>query len=247
MRSRLGNSDHTMILATVQTTFKSIKSVERVPNWNKAVWTHLKREAGLRNWTRATKDLSANEAWDMVKTDLKDLVSTLVPNKPRRNRNRPPWMTQHILREIRRRKRIWKDQKDSERYEEQSRLVKHMIRNAKRKLERRLAEGGGNNRPFYSYVRNKTKNRVGVGPLKDGAGHLVSDNKEMASMLNSYFSSVFTTEMDEPPEIQDMVEEAQAGEHHSDKTESERENLGTKTRLSSRTGRDNGTLVARAG
>ena len=80
-----------------------------------------------------------------------------------------------------------------------------MIRNAKRKLERRLAEGGGNNRPFYSYVRNKTKNRVGVGPLKDGAGHLVSDNKEMASMLNSYFSSVFTTEMDKPPEIQDMV------------------------------------------
>ena len=122
-----------------------------------------------------------------------------------------------------------------------------MRKNAKRKLERRLAEGGGNNRPFYSYVRNKTKNRVGVGPLKDGAGHLVSDNKEMASMLNSYFSSVFTTEMDEPPEIQDMVEEAQAGEHHSDKTESERENLGTKTRLSSRTGRDNGTLVARAG
>ena len=44
-----------------------------------------------------------------------------------------------------------------------------------------------------------------MGPLKDGAGHLVSDNKEMASMLNSYFSSVFTTEMDEPPEIQDMV------------------------------------------
>ena len=80
-----------------------------------------------------------------------------------------------------------------------------MIRNAKRKLERRLEEGGGNNRPFYSYVRNKTKNRVGVGPLKDGAGHLVSDNKVMAGMLNGYFSSAFTTEMDEPPEIQDMV------------------------------------------
>ena len=41
---------------------------------------------------------------------------------------------------------------------------------------------------------------LGVGPLKDGAGHLVSDNKVMAGMLNGYFSSVFTTEMDEPPE-----------------------------------------------
>ena len=163
MRSRLGNSDHTMILATVQTTFKSIKSVERVPNWNKAVWTHLKREAGLRNWTRATKDLSANEAWDMVKTDLKDLVSTLVPNKPRRNRNRPPWMTQHILREIR--KRMRKTKKDSKTYEEQSRLVKNMIRNAKRKLERRLAEGGGgNNRPFTPMSETKQKTELAWGP-----------------------------------------------------------------------------------
>ena len=75
-QGRLGNSNHTMILVTVQLTLKNIKTVERVPNWSKADWTQLKREAGLRNWTRATKDLSANEAWDMVKTDLKDLVST---------------------------------------------------------------------------------------------------------------------------------------------------------------------------
>ena len=46
----------------------------------------------------------------------------------------------------------------------------------------------GNNRLFYSYVRSKTKNRVGVGPLKDRSGQLVSENKEMANMLNDYFS-----------------------------------------------------------
>ena len=130
-----------------------------------------------RNWTTAVEDLSASEAWNMVKEDLVDMVKATVPMRPRRNPNRPPWMNQQILREIRKRKRMWKSNKDGGRYEEQSRLVKKLIRNAKRKLERRLADGvGGNNRPFYSYVRSRTKNRDGVGPLKDRSGQLVSGN-----------------------------------------------------------------------
>ena len=111
-----------------------------------------------RNWTTAVEDLSASEAWNMVKEDLVDMVKATVPMRPRRNPNRPPWMNQQILREIRKRKRMWKSNKDGGRYVEQSRLVKKLIRNAKRKLERRLADGvGGNNRPFYSYVRSRTK------------------------------------------------------------------------------------------
>ena len=202
---RLGNSDHTMILVTVQTERRSSRTVEKVPNWGKADWSELKRRARQRNWTTAVEDLSALEAWNMVKEDLVDMVKATVPMRPRRNPNRPPWMNQQILREIRKRKRMWKSNKDGRRYEEQSRLVKKLIRNAKRKLERRLADGvGGNNRPFYSYVRSRTKNRVGVGPLKDRSGQLVSGNKEMATMLNDYFSSVFTAERDGPPEVQEM-------------------------------------------
>ena len=159
-QGRLGNSDHTMILVTVQATLKNIKTVERVPNWSKADWTQLRREARQKNWTRAARDLSATEAWDMVKSDLMNLVNTLVPSKPRRNPNRPPWMTQHILREIRKRKRMWKTKKDSETYEEQSRLVKNMIRNAKRKLERRLAEGGGGATTGPSTPMSETKQKT---------------------------------------------------------------------------------------
>ena len=134
--------------------------MERVPNWSKADWTQLRREARQKNWTRAARDLSATEAWDMVKSDLMNLVNTLVPSKPRRNPNCPPWMTQHILREIRKRKRMWKTKKDSETYEEQSRLVKNMIRNAKRKLERRLAEGGGGATTGPSTPMSETKQKT---------------------------------------------------------------------------------------
>ena len=44
-----------------------------------------------------------------------------------------------------------------------------------------------------SYLKNKTSNRVSVGPLKDG-DRLVTDDKEMAELLNSAFCSFFTAE-----------------------------------------------------
>ena len=105
-QGRLGNSDHTMILVTVQTALRSSKTVEKVPNWSKADWSELRREARLKNWVRATRDLPATAAWNMVRDDLVNLVDTFVPKKMRRNHNRPPWMSQQILREIRRRKTL---------------------------------------------------------------------------------------------------------------------------------------------
>ena len=43
-----------------------------------------------------------------------------------------------------------------------------MIRRAKRNFEKRLAnEKGSSNRPFYAYVKKKTKSRSTIGPLKD--------------------------------------------------------------------------------
>ena len=203
-QGNLGNSDHTMIAVTMKFKQSKSKSVEKISNWNKADWDSLRTGARNKNWSEKIKDLSAIEAWDTVKQDLLELVEDFVPKKPRRNPNRPPWMNQQILKEIRRRKRMWKSNKDGDLYKEQSKRVKRMIRGAKRRLERRLADGGSSNKPFYSYVKSKTKTRVGVGPLKDLDGNLVSSSKEMASMLNGYFSSVFSPEMDRPPDIQEM-------------------------------------------
>ena len=59
-----------------------------------------------------------------------------------------------------------------------------MIRNGKRKFEKKLADGfSGNNRPCYSYIKKKTKSRPSVGPLKDKNPKVVTDNQEMAEVL----------------------------------------------------------------
>jgi hypothetical protein len=83
-------------------------------------------------------------------------------------------------------------------YHAAEKRVKNMIRNAKRKFERDIAKGCGseraNKRRFFSYIKQRTKSRAGIGPLKDGQGNLVQDNREMAELLNRFFSGIFTRE-----------------------------------------------------
>ena len=47
---------------------------------------------------------------------------------------------------------------------------------------------------LYTSVRSKQKVRDKVGPLENNRGNILSDEFQMAEVLNEYFSSVFTTE-----------------------------------------------------
>ena len=72
--------------------------------------------------------------------------------------------------------------------------VKKAVKEAKRKFDRNLAKSAKKNpKQFFSYLKEKTSNQVTVGPLKEG-DRLVTDGTEMATLLNIYFCSVFTTE-----------------------------------------------------
>ena len=107
-------------------------------------------------------------------------------------------MTKELAAAIQKKKRMWNRAtkgKEMEEYKQQEKLVKRLIRNAKRSFEKKLAnENGGNSRPFYAYVKRKTKSRQGIGPLRTEAGETVSDDGGMAEVLNNFFSSVFTRE-----------------------------------------------------
>ena len=68
------------------------------------------------------------------------------------------------------------------------------MKQAKRNFERNLAKSAKKNpKEFYSYMKSKTTNKETVGPLKDGDG-TSSENARMAELLNTFFSSVFTSE-----------------------------------------------------
>ena len=78
------------------------------------------------------------------------------------------------------------------------------VRDAKKKFEGKLARNSKSNpRAMYSYINRRTSSRVKVGPLKDNEGKSVTDDESMTTILNQFFSSVFTSEdlsnLPEPP------------------------------------------------
>ena len=129
-----------------------------------------------------------------------------MPKKLRRVSSRPLWMTRNVMRLIRKKKRVWKwyssseySRRDYEEYQAYKRVqdeVRKAVKNAKKNFERKLAKDArkNNTKPFYSYMKRKTSNRVGVGPLKDSSGKLITDDDKMAELLNDFFCSVFTRE-----------------------------------------------------
>ena len=167
------------------------------PDWRKADWKSMKAELCEQEWVGSVKRSSVDRAWRMVKEKVEQLIKKYIPNRRMRNKNRPNWMTGEILKAIRKKKRRWKRDKfraDKSEYKEQEKKTLNLIRNAKRSFEKKLSRGNsGNSRPFYAYIKQKTKCRPSIGPLKRN-GATVTDDQEMANLLNRAFSDVFTRE-----------------------------------------------------
>ena len=208
---RLGRSDHSAIVCKIQIQQGQRRNIMSQPDWSKADWASMRKDIGRTDWRKELSGKSADEAWNMFSSRIQKTVEDFVPKRRRRNHNRPAWMSQEIMREVRRKKKLWAKAKIGEQKEEYEKLekkVKNMIRSAKRRFERKLAEGGrkeGNKRKFNAYVRQKTKSRPTVGPLRDKNGATVKEDQAMANVLNSFFSEVFTREdKNNIPEAEEM-------------------------------------------
>lgn len=81
------------------------------------------------------------------------------------------------------------------------------IRKAKIDFESKIADKIKEDpKSFYAYVRSKSKTKTTIGPLLNADGNIVMDNKGMVSILNDYFSSVFTKEdLENIPEARNII------------------------------------------
>ena len=156
------------------------------------------------DWEEEFKDKEGKECMDLFYSVIQRVKYECVPKKLRRAGSRPIWMNKNIPRLIRKKKRLWKayssqdyyqrDYQSFQTYKKVQNDVKKAVKLAKKKFEKSLAKGAKKNpKAFYSYLKKKTANKVSVGPLMDGES-LVSDDSEMAELLNTFFCSVFTSE-----------------------------------------------------
>jgi len=200
-QGRLGTSDHVILSAKILVKAGQEPSAERVPDWRRADWAALKGRLGRPALLRRLEESSVEGVWECLRDEINTAVDLYVPKRQRRTGNRPKWMSRDILRALRKKRRIWRKErnKDLPEYKEMEKNVKNLIRNAKRNYEKKLAtQSKDNSRPFYSYLKRKTKCRTSVGPIKDKNGKMVTDPKEMAEIINQYFNSVFNRDGDGP-------------------------------------------------
>uniref|UniRef100_A0A7M5XJK8 Uncharacterized protein n=1 Tax=Clytia hemisphaerica TaxID=252671 RepID=A0A7M5XJK8_9CNID len=130
-----------------------------------------------------------------------------VPTKITSQRFSQPWFTHECKRAARMKKRRYrrykstKDPKDWKRFQECSRMASKLYNKAKSIFIKNSV--GGDKKKLFKYIKSKRRDIVGVAPLVDENGHLQSDDKVIAEILNKTYCSVFSKDDGKSPTIND--------------------------------------------
>ena len=194
----IGNSDHTCIKFEILTTTPKIKSVQLVPDFQKANFNEMREEMESLDWNDFLKGKETEDMWNAFKQKLEDLTSKFIPFKQRRASNKTPWCNNETKRIVKIKQKKYRTMKetqskeDIQEFKKSQKQAKKLVRNARKKYEKNLAKNFKNNpKAFYSYISKNTKTKTSIGPLKDGDSETQND-AEMCDVLNKFFASVFT-------------------------------------------------------
>ena len=172
---RIGNSDHVMILCDIICDKQINITEQTVPDWKKADIIGAKNFLNSINWNNMLPT-NTSDAWDYLKSVIAETNQRFIPEKKRRNPNKPLWLNKEIIRLQRKKARLWKKCKvtkshsDLDDYKVCRKQLQKTIRNSKRNLEKKISFDNKNQRSFNSYIKSKTSNRTTVGPLKNTEG-----------------------------------------------------------------------------
>ena len=172
-QGKLGSSDHNMILIYIRGRVPKREKAQTSRDWKKADLEMLNQQIKETDWSELP-EASVEDSWKMFKEKLLMAQEESVPLKKPKKSNQPPWTTQALLRQIRKKRRLWKKYskfrtpQNYESYKDFEKKVKTDINRVKKKFERKLAkESKENSKTFYNYISSKKSNRVSVGPLKN--------------------------------------------------------------------------------
>ena len=97
----VGNSDHTYIQFEILTSSSKIRSVQLVPDFQKANFNGIQEEMETIDWNDLLKEKDTEEMWNAFKQKLENLTNKHIPFKQRRSGNKTPWCNNETKRIIR--------------------------------------------------------------------------------------------------------------------------------------------------
>ena len=182
-----------------------------IPLYKKADWDQFKQT--MRDFQSelltdlATTDVQ--EMWDKFASKLKQGIDKFIPTRKAGTRDGFPWINQEIRRLMRKRDKLYKRMKWSDRPNDTKKFqkYKHLVRRVTdRAYEHYLGDILGvnttteqeensppkmNTKKMYSLLKHSKQDSSGVAPLKSD-GRTLSDDCEKSNALNRKFQSVFS-------------------------------------------------------
>jgi hypothetical protein len=104
----------------------------------------MRCELENEGWEELLRNAGKEEAWSIFRRRLEEMIEKYVPRFVNTRKRRPEWITQEIVRQIRKKKRLWKvwsrqgGAENERKYREQEMHATKLVRNAKRGMEKKL-------------------------------------------------------------------------------------------------------------
>ncbi len=197
----VAKSDHNVLNILLNVTVKVKDKEVKYFNYNKADYNKLVGMLDTVDWDEEIRNKSVNQVWVIIKEQLNRFKERYIPQFNKKTANDVPWLNNKLKRLIKKRNNLFKRyKKNNQSYSKVKYVmarndVTKQIKLAKKKYEFNIIKRSKNNRKvFYTYVASKNHKNCSkrIGPLTCQSGRIVADDKEMASLFNNYFTSVFT-------------------------------------------------------
>jgi len=159
-------------------------------------------------WSERFLNKGVEEIWKIFIDIIHDIVDTHVPKKKCLKTKHHPWVNYKVKKMIKCQSKKWnkfkatKITEDFIKYKKARNAATAAIKKTTCKFDKKLASNiKKDNKSFYRYVTSKSRTKDVVGPLKDVDGRIITDDLMMSNIFNQFFSSVFTKENSEAPEV----------------------------------------------
>ena len=195
----LGHSDHIVLQFSLSCYTEQPAPTAPSPNYNKGNYNLLRRLLQEVDWSRL-HDMNVHQAYNFFKGALHEAVEKSVPQtrpKPRKN----VYITREAMKLKRKKTVLWNmyvrtgDSVDYAQYCSCRNKLRSLTRRLRKEFEQHISrELKSNPKAFWRYANSRLKTKPGIEHLDDGSGHLCTDDQAKATLLNRFFSSVFTDE-----------------------------------------------------
>ena len=202
-----GLSDHHIVAAENRLVAQRRKPLPRkIFLWKRANYSKLKQEVTALENTMLEKfdrNTHINEIWNFFTKEIKSIQDRCVPSKIASVRFHQPWITTDIKRLSRSKRKAFRKAKltnrpsDWDRYKDIKKKTRQLSKHTYHQfLNDLMTEESGEhpqiyNKRFWSYIKSRLSENIGISTLKDRFGNSVTDSKSKSSLLNDQFTSVF--------------------------------------------------------